>query len=46
MRHLCPGTAVTFTQYTLTARTRATLWIKNLQLPQLTAGQLTVMSRN
>ena len=40
----CPGTPISFAEYMLTTRTQATLWIKNLQLPQLTAGQLTVMS--
>ena len=43
IRHFCPGTPITFTEYALSTRTQATLWIKNLQLPQLIAGQLTVM---
>jgi hypothetical protein len=46
IRHLCPGTPITFTEYTLTTRTQATLSIKNLQLPHLTAGQVTVMSHD
>ena len=46
VRHLCSGTPVGFTQYELTTRVQTPFWIKGLQLPQLTAGQLKVMSDN
>jgi hypothetical protein len=46
VRHLCPGTPLIFTRYTLTARTQSTLWISGFQLPRLDAGQLTVIDHD
>jgi hypothetical protein len=45
-RHLCPGTPITFTKYTLTGRTQSTIWINGFQLPRLDAGQITVMNQD
>jgi hypothetical protein len=46
VRHFCPGTPVTFTKYSLTARTQATFWINGFQLPRLDAGQVTVINQD
>jgi hypothetical protein len=45
-RHLCPGTPITFTKYTLAGRTQSTIWINGFQLPRLDAGQVTVMNQD
>lgn len=44
VRHLCIGTQVTFTKYTLMARTQATLGMNGFQLPRLNAGQIRVIT--
>ncbi|WP_348263755.1 hypothetical protein P8935_04150 [Telmatobacter sp. DSM 110680] len=44
VRHLCAGTPVTFTKYTLMARTQTTLGMNGFQLPRLNAGQLRVIT--
>jgi hypothetical protein len=46
MRHLCPQTPITFTRYTLAARTQASFSIDGFQLPHLNAGQLTVINHD
>ncbi len=46
VRHLCPGTPITFTQYALTVRSQATLWISGFQLPRLDAGQMRVITND
>ncbi len=46
VRHLCPGTPVSFTKYTLMARSQTTLWINSFGLPPLDAGQITVINQD
>jgi hypothetical protein len=46
VRHLCPGTPVTFTRYILSGRTRSTFSINGFQLPHLDAGQSAVMNQD
>ncbi len=46
VRHFCAGTPVTFTKYTLIARTQATLGMNGFQLPRLNAGQITVINND
>jgi hypothetical protein len=46
VRRLCPQTPVTFTRYTMTARTQAAFSIDSFQLPRLSAGQVTVINHD
>src|SRR6201998_2695333 len=46
VRHLCPGSPVTFIEYTLTSRSQVTFWINGFQLPLLDSGQLTVIDHD
>jgi hypothetical protein len=43
-RHICPGTPATFISYQAAGRTQATLDISGLVLPELSQGQVRVMS--
>ena len=45
-RHLCPGTPITFTRYTLSGRSRSTFSINGFQLPRLDAGQVRVINQD